>query len=203
MLRAADVIAAVATSLNLPVAEVTQLARYLRERDLFIRETKSPRSWQVEPRDAAALFAAVLTGAPAVRIAEAVQQLRDFADADEVNAEVLAIGFLPTSFQVYFSSSDNLLDALTALLTMFQEANDVSLCDIVGGYVEFETTATTGIICFRVTSSQIILAAPPVCSEFILNFGPGEIGEHDPILTETRRIDFRAFRQVGKVLARA
>ena len=201
MLRAADIIAAVATSLNLPVSEVSWLARYLREQDLFVRETKSPRSWKAGPRDAAALFAAAMTGVTGARVAFAVQMLKDYTDPQEENQLVLpSITFVPGDDLPLFYNARNFLDAITALLVVCERSISKNLDRLTGSYVEYDATRMIGRIVFKYKSPPI-LASQPSVSTHILTFGSddgtsGDIGA----LRRSAQIDISAFRQVGTVL---
>lgn len=203
MLRAADIIAAVATSLNLPVAEVTQHGRYLREWDLFVRETKSPRSWRAGPADAAALFAAALTGAPIVRVADAVMQLRDFTDpAEENRISISTCGALDAINSRSLCEARNFLEAISGLLCICQSSLSKTLDLLADSFVDYDTTRIVGRVVLR-AKSPVLMGAPSCESEHILRFGDvgdshgGETGA----LRRWAQIDFSAFRQLGAVLA--
>ena len=74
MARAAALLACFAGTLRLEPDHVELTARRLREADLFIRETKSPRSWNLSARDAARLLIALLSDVPAVSAPMYVRQ---------------------------------------------------------------------------------------------------------------------------------
>lgn len=72
MPRAAELIQAYADALGLDEAHVALTARRLRENDLFIAETKSPRSWRLSPLDAASLLIALLSSPESLKAARHV-----------------------------------------------------------------------------------------------------------------------------------
>lgn len=85
MPRPTDIIASLTKACDEPVQTLTLRARFLRQNDLFVRETKSPSSWKAAPSDAAALLLSVMSGLSAARGTIAVANCRitkkdDFGD---------------------------------------------------------------------------------------------------------------------------
>lgn len=67
MPRAIELIQVYAETLGFEDTHVALTARRLRENELFIAETKSPRSWRLSPLDAASLLVGLLSSQEALR----------------------------------------------------------------------------------------------------------------------------------------
>lgn len=75
MMRSSDIVAFCAAEFELDADFVSLTVRRLREADLFVRETRSPRSPRASARDCAHLLGALLADVPAVHAPLAVERL--------------------------------------------------------------------------------------------------------------------------------
>lgn len=147
MARATELISQVASATGLTYEEVWRHARYLREDDLFVRETKSPKSWRVGPRDAAHLLGSIISGEPAVRAAAAVRRMQD-AQLDKDGTSTLENYFqwAPSELRSEFSHKRGFLDAIEGLVTFIGKVHSSISDDFHNTIVRYETLCNRGDI---------------------------------------------------------
>lgn len=128
----ADVEAAIATACGMPAKEVSYFSRRLREHDLVIRETRSPRSWRSGPHDAAVLVAALMSRAPTGLAAPAAVVAMQTATLSAPHAKAIRekFSFLP-ELQGALLDARTFVGGMAAVITHVRE----SLAGTSGGYL--------------------------------------------------------------------
>ena len=150
MPRATELISQVAGATGLTYDEVWRHARYLREDDLFVRETKSPKSWRVGTRDAANLLASIISGEPAVRAAAAVRRMQE-AQLDKDGTSTLENYFqwAPGELRSEFSHRRGFIDAIEGLVTFIGKVHSSFSNDFRNTIVSYEMLSNRGEIELR------------------------------------------------------
>ncbi|WP_159712941.1 hypothetical protein [Geminicoccus flavidas] len=156
---------------------VAQVARGLRERDLFIRETKSPRSWRPSPQDAARLIAAVMTGCPAMHAADRLEALLGarMASSSWDHAQMLPAWFqklCPLLFMVRADGErSSFVDAIEDVISIALLAPDIFDKWNNRFAFELEQNTLSGTFHFNLPPSTPLVSAEPVANA-ILHFEP-------------------------------
>lgn len=127
MARTADIVSAISATTGKRVTDVDLSVRRLREADLWVRETKSPRSPRQGARQVAHLVIGLLSGAPAKHIAEPVQEAADEClyqmDHDVQEGLAAALKNAPPGaepLRTLLRPDHSIVDAIEAIITVLE-----------------------------------------------------------------------------------
>lgn len=198
-IRATDLIWQMSNATGLRVEELGQAARALREHDLFVRETKAPRSWTLGPVDAANLLAAVLSGCAAVRAADAVEAMTNCIvyPADPRHFDSVTWTDDPSK-RLWQDLSGSLPVALKGLLELARDLPTTTAGEFGKTYVEYEADRERGLVCIdrsrpaRDSNERVFLAYA----------NPQRKGI-DKDLFRIRRVTFATISALGALLRNA